>query len=265
MNAEPAAFIAAYLHEIGIYTPLLSATDPVKKNQQPRMQTAAPAVAALSVVATKTPPTQTPRPSPKNIQSPCVDQGISLRGLQEQVASCTACALSKSRKQTVFGHGNPQPDLLFIGDAPDADDDREGQPFAGKSGVLLNRMIEAMGLHREQVYTMNTLKCRPPWNRDPSSEEIAACRVYFDAQLQALQPNFICLLGRVAAWQVLGTHDGLTVLREGTYDYQGIPVYVTYHPTYLLRNPARKQQAWQDLQRLMQLHIKPQAAHISSE
>ncbi len=257
MNTLSTEFTTAYLHEIGIYTPLL-----LQESNTPTVTQCKPAIAPTlpppiaTTLPAPSPTIDPPLPPIKAIKSPIIPQGMALLDLQKKVSACTACNLSKSRKQTVFGNGNIQADLVFVGDAPDADDDREGMPFSGRSGALLNRMITAMGMTREQVYTMHTIKCRPPWNHDPTGEEVAACRGYFDAQLQALQPKFICLLGRVAAQQVLGNNEGLTSLREGVHDYQGVPVYVTYHPAYLLRNPARKQQTWQDLQRLMQRHIK---------
>jgi DNA polymerase len=160
--------------------------------------------------------------------------------------------LAKRRTQTVFGVGNPQARLCFFGEAPGADEDRQGEPFVGAAGQLLDRILAACTLRREDVYILNVLKCRPPGNRNPLPEEVANCRPFFEAQLEAIQPEFICCLGAVAAQTLLGTTLALGKLRGKFYTYRGSQVIVTYHPAYLLRNEKMKRATWDDMKRLMQ-------------
>lgn len=170
--------------------------------------------------------------------------------LQERVAACSACSeLVANRTQTVFGVGNRNADWLVIGEAPGADEDRQGEPFVGKAGQLLNNMLRAIGLKREQVYIANILKCRPPRNRDPAPEEVAACAPFLKRQIALVQPRIILVVGRVAAQSLLGTSQPIGKLRGRRHQYgdSGIPVVVTYHPAYLLRSPGEKRKAWGDL------------------
>ena len=175
----------------------------------------------------------------------------SLSALATKAATCRLCSLAETRTQVVFGTGNPKADIVFIGEAPGRDEDLKGEPFVGRAGQLLDRMLSAIGMDRNQVYIMNTIKCRPPNNRDPKVDEVQACNLWFEQQLELLQPKMICLLGRVAAQTVLETDAPLGSLREHWHNYQGIPVWVTYHPAYLLRSPTQKQKSWQDLQVLI--------------
>jgi len=167
--------------------------------------------------------------------------------LSQDAANCRLCALAETRHHVVFGTGNQKAELLFIGEAPGQDEDIQGEPFVGRAGQLLDRMLQAIGLDRQQVYIMNTIKCRPPNNRDPKQDEVQACHLWFEQQLDLLQPKVICLLGRVAAQTVLNTDAPLGTLRGQWHDYQGIPVRATYHPAYLLRSPQQKHKSWQDL------------------
>ena len=180
-----------------------------------------------------------------------VGASSALASLAERAATCRLCALSEARTQVVFGAGNPNADLVFIGEAPGHDEDLKGEPFVGQAGQLLDRMLTAMGMDRDQVYMMNTIKCRPPNNRDPRPDEVQACNLWFEQQLDLLRPKMICLLGRVAAQTVLGSDAPLGSLRGRWHDYRGVPVWVTYHPAFLLRSPAQKQKGWQDLQELL--------------
>lgn len=170
--------------------------------------------------------------------------------LAQQVANCQLCELHATRKQAVFGVGNQQADWLIIGEAPGAEEDRQGEPFVGRAGQLLNAMLKAIGLAREQVYIANILKCRPPNNRDPLPEEAARCSPYLQRQIELIQPRLILALGRIAAQRLLQTNTSLARLRGQvhTLEATGTPVVVTYHPAYLLRSPAEKSKAWQDLQ-----------------
>jgi uracil-DNA glycosylase len=170
-----------------------------------------------------------------------------------EVATCTRCAeLARTRTQTVFGVGNPFTRLVFCGEAPGADEDRQGEPFVGRAGQLLTDIIvKGMKMRREDVYILNILRCRPPGNRTPLPEEAANCREYLDRQLEIIQPKFICCLGAVAAQNLLGTDETIGHLRGRVYDLHGIKVVCTYHPAYLLRNPQAKRPVWDDIQMLM--------------
>jgi uracil-DNA glycosylase len=199
---------------------------------------------------------------------PAVERPGQLAVLAAEVARCTRCPqLASTRTQTVFGEGSPTARLMFIGEAPGADEDRTGRPFVGRAGQLLNDMItKGMGLTREEVYIANILKSRPPENRQPMPDEIAHCRPYLERQLEIIRPEFLCLLGLVAASGILGTTLSLGRLRGRWHHYRGIPTIVTYHPAYLLRNPASKKEAWEDLQTLMKalgLNL-PERKHASS-
>ncbi len=171
--------------------------------------------------------------------------------LQSDVELCTACCLCETRTQTVFGVGHQKADWFIIGEAPGADEDRQGEPFIGKAGQLLNAMLLAIGLPRDQVYIANILKCRPPRNRDPASEEVASCEDYLKQQILLVQPKIILTVGRIAAQNLLKTEVPIGKMRGRDYTYgeRNIPVVVTYHPAYLLRSPREKRKAWLDLQR----------------
>ena len=170
--------------------------------------------------------------------------------VQQEALSCTACSLSETRTQVVFGVGNQQADWVVVGEAPGKDEDLQGEPFVGRAGKLLNQMLLAVGLSRDRVYICNTLKCRPPKNRDPQPDEISHCRHFLDAQMRLLAPKVILVVGRIAAQTLLQTQTPIGQLRGKLQHYgaQKVPVVVTYHPAYLLRSPKSKRAAWQDLQ-----------------
>lgn len=169
--------------------------------------------------------------------------------LRQRVASCTRCALHQSRNQTVFGTGNQSADWMIIGEAPGAEEDRRGEPFVGRAGQLLDEMLRAMGLSRDTVFIANMLKCRPPNNRDPSTDEAASCRSYLNRQIELIAPRIILAVGRIAAQHLLETDAPLGRLRGQKHELgdRQIPVVVTYHPAYLLRSPTQKRKSWQDL------------------
>ncbi len=175
--------------------------------------------------------------------------------LRSEVKTCTACELHATRTRTVFGTGDENADLLVIGEAPGAEEDKQGEPFVGAAGQLLNAMLHAVGLQREQVYIANIVKCRPPANRNPGKTEAAACRQYLDRQIELIRPKVILSVGAVSAHNLLLTDESVGRLRQRphTYGKHNIPMLVTYHPAYLLRSPAEKAKVWQDLQRLVQL------------
>ena len=192
------------------------------------------------------------RPDTPQPGLPPEERREALRVVQRKVAACTRCAeLAANRTQTVFGVGDPQARLCFLGEAPGADEDRQGEPFVGRAGQLLTKIIEACTLRREDVYILNVLKCRPPGNRTPSVEEAANCREHLNRQLDIIRPEFICCLGAVAAQALLETTQSIGRLRGRLHDYLGVAVVATYHPAYLLRNPAAKKQVWEDMQMLM--------------
>ena len=170
-------------------------------------------------------------------------------GVAARVAGCTLCELHTTRTRTVFGVGNRNADWLVIGEAPGADEDLRGEPFVGRAGQLLNAMLFAIGLQRDQVYIANILKCRPPNNRDPASAEVACCEPYLFRQIELIQPKIILAVGRIAAQNLLKTDTPIGKLRRQVHYYgpQRIPVVVTYHPAYLLRSPSEKRKAWDDL------------------
>ncbi|MDA3838736.1 MAG: uracil-DNA glycosylase [Candidatus Delongbacteria bacterium] len=174
----------------------------------------------------------------------------SLDQLKKVVESCKLCELHKTRLNTVFGAGSDRSKLVIIGEAPGAEEDKTGLPFVGRSGKLLTKMLEAIGFSREDVFICNVLKCRPPNNRDPKSEEIKQCSMYLEKQLEILKPKYILALGRIAAKRILGKDLAMKDFRKEIHSYQNIPVMVTYHPSALLRNPKWKYAAWEDLQSL---------------
>ena len=169
--------------------------------------------------------------------------------LKGAVKHCIACDLHSTRKNTVFGVGNEQADWMIIGEAPGAEEDRQGEPFVGRAGQLLNNMLLAIGLKREQVYIANILKCRPPNNRDPRPEEVVKCEPYLKRQVELINPKIILAVGRIAAHNLLKTDTSLSRLRGQCFHYgnNDTPLVVTYHPAYLLRSPREKRKAWQDL------------------
>jgi uracil-DNA glycosylase len=211
----------------------------------------APAVPPTSAPLTHTPLTPTPLtpvPSPGSFPPPRED-GADWAELRTRVAACTRCSLSATRTQTVFGVGNLQADWLIVGEAPGAEEDRKGEPFVGRAGQLLNSMLLAIGLPREQVYIANVLKCRPPGNRDPSPTEAAECLPFLERQIALLKPKIMLVVGRIAAQNLLRTDKTLGSLRQQVHKFglSQVPLVVTYHPAYLLRTPTDKRKAWEDL------------------
>lgn len=187
-----------------------------------------------------------------NLTSQNSSSAATLEILRDQVSACAKChELATTRTQTVFGVGNPQARLCFLGEAPGADEDRLGEPFVGRAGQLLNKILEACHLKREEVYILYVIKCRPPGNRNPTPEEASNCRPYLNRQLELIQPEFICCLGSVAAQNLLGTDLSVGKLRGKVHHHDGFKVVCTYHPAYLLRNPAAKKDTWDDMRFLL--------------
>ncbi|MGQ9495676.1 MAG: uracil-DNA glycosylase [Thermoanaerobaculaceae bacterium] len=178
-------------------------------------------------------------------------QASDLSSMAKALASCQRCRLGKGRTQVVFGVGDPKASVVFVGEAPGAEEDRQGEPFVGKAGQLLNAMLRACGLQRHQVYIANIVKCRPPGNRDPEDDEAAACLPFLRRQLSMIAPQVIVLLGRVAARHLLGARGPISSFRGQWQRWEGVDVLPTFHPAYLLRNPLAKRDAWEDLKLLM--------------
>ena len=181
-------------------------------------------------------------------------KGEALDAIAREVAPCTQCKLARTRTQTVFGTGSPDAGVVFVGEAPGREEDERGEPFVGRAGQLLNDILKAIGLRREDVYICNILKCRPPENRDPEGDEVEACEPYLKRQLEIIDPAVICCLGRHAAHTLLRTNATLGALREQVHFYGSVPVIVTYHPAALLRNPHWKRPAWDDVRKLRALY-----------
>ncbi len=225
--------------------------------------------------ASSRPPVPTGRPAPRTSQAPAAQRltspsppataatsggpaheeagpWSSLEQIAQAVSTCTKCPLHATRARTVPGEGDVRARLMFVGEAPGADEDRLGRPFIGAAGQLLDKMIVAMGFTRDQVFIANVLKCRPPGNRDPQEHEVAACLPYLRAQIALIRPAVICSLGKHATQALLERKDSLSRLRGRFFDYRGTPLLPTFHPSYLLRTPADKGPAWKDLQLIMQ-------------
>jgi len=191
---------------------------------------------------------------PKKVKTLSIDdfaEAASLEQLEATIASCKRCALGKTRTKLVFGTGNPHADIMFIGEAPGADEDLQGKPFVGRAGKLLDKMLLEIGLNRDDVYIANILKSRPPNNRDPQPDEIAACEPYLHAQIKLIKPKVICSLGRIAAQTLLRTKMSSAEMRGRWFDYQGIKFTVTLHPAAILRNMNTYDDGIKDLKRLL--------------
>jgi uracil-DNA glycosylase len=181
------------------------------------------------------------------------DTGDSLERIREDIGECQRCKLCSARTHIVFGSGNPKAELVFVGEAPGADEDAQGLPFVGRAGQLLTRIIQSIGLDREDVYICNVIKCRPPNNRFPEKDEIASCYPFLVRQLEVISPRIICCLGAAAAQTILRTKSSVSWIRGRFQDYRGAQLIVTYHPAYLLRNPNAKRDVWEDMKKVKAL------------
>lgn len=254
----------AYLHAMGIHvwqrrstaasaTAFPDALAAPRSTRGPSAEANPAAPASETYAATSgadaAPVTRIAHQHPPSARQP-EEETASWATLQAEVRACTACKLHQGRTQTVFGVGDHRAQWMIIGEAPGAEEDVQGEPFVGRAGKLLNEMLFAVGLQREQVYIANIVKCRPPNNREPQPDEAAACAHYLRAQIDLMRPKLIICVGRIAATNLLGTHPTLGQYRGKLHRYADtdIPVVVTYHPAYLLRNPLDKRRAWQDLQ-----------------
>lgn len=216
---------------------------------------ASPPIEGVSAAATVEPRPPAPMPLAVQADAPAPASpgtALTLERVREEVGDCRRCPLCATRTNIVFGTGDPHASLLFVGEAPGHDEDLQAIPFVGRAGQLLTKMIIAMGLSREQVYIANIVKCRPPENRNPAPEEIAACQPFLLRQIEAIRPKVICALGTFSAQTLLGTQQKISALRGRFHDFHGIKVLPTFHPAYLLRNPNEKKRVWEDLQKIME-------------
>jgi uracil-DNA glycosylase len=214
-----------------------------------------------ALTAPETMPVQQPSASQSPESLPIIqDKPAALKAIRADIGDCTRCRLHKGRTNLVFGVGNPNTELMFVGEGPGADEDAQGEPFVGRAGQLLNNMINAMGLKREDVYIANVVKCRPPGNRTPEKDECDICSPFLLRQIEVIQPKVVVALGAVAAKNLLAVNDSMANLRGRWYDFRGARLAVTYHPAYLLRDPRQKKEAWKDLQMVMKyLGLTPPA------
>jgi DNA polymerase len=182
---------------------------------------------------------------------PVLNKFAALAEIRDDIGECTRCRLHKGRTKLVFGVGSQNAEIMFVGEGPGADEDKQGEPFVGRAGQLLNNMISAMGIRREDVYIANVVKCRPPDNRTPEKDECDTCSPFLMRQIEVIQPKMIVALGAVAAKNLLGVNDSMANLRGKIYNFRGTKLVATYHPAYLLRDPRQKAEAWKDLQMVM--------------
>jgi len=264
-NADEARTVAAAVPDAAAVPPLAArvaapTAAPAAPVPAVRVSPAAPVAPVAPVTATapaaRIAPAASPTPPAERPPRPPVDARIATLdwdALQHAVAACTACSLSGSRRQTVFGVGHPQAHWMIVGEAPGEREDEAGEPFVGPAGQLLDQMLRSLGLTRgeadpaHQVFIANTLKCRPPRNRNPEPEELARCEPFLRRQVALVQPKIILALGRFAVKTLLQSDDAIGKLRGRVHRYEGIPVVVSYHPAYLLRNMPDKAKAWEDL------------------
>jgi len=243
-----------YYNELGIYDFYRrEASAPTQLQPEQRE----PLPKAIAVISEREEVTTKP-------ESATADPVQALLAIREDIGDCTRCRLAKQgRKQIVFGVGNPRAELMFIGEAPGADEDAQGEPFVGRAGQLLNNMIKAMGLRREEIYIANIIKCRPPGNRTPERDECETCSPFLMRQIATIKPKALVALGAVAAKTLLAINAPMTELRGHWYDFRGTKLAVTYHPAFLLRDPRQKKEAWKDLQMVMKhLGLKPPKQNV---
>jgi len=264
----------AYLQALGVdvYVPRSA---PALVVMEPAATAAAPqpvVVAAAHAPRPAATPARQPQPEPQRpalpgppVALPDIARDLDWEPLRAAVAACTRCELHGTRTQTVFGVGNPRARWMFIGEAPGADEDRQGEPFVGRAGQLLTSMIRALGLQREDVFIANVLKCRPPGNRDPRPAEAASCRTYLERQVALVNPTLVVAVGRIAAQNLLATETPIAKLRGKVHAFgaRSWPLVITYHPAYLLRSPSEKRKAWHDLLHARQLFDRLQRESVA--
>lgn len=254
------AEVLAYYRDLGVTEVYLERTAAAEPPAGPRPEApAVPTRPSRPAAAPPAPPApaapEPPSPAPPAAALPAFP---SLAAARDAVAACHECRLASTRTQTVFSDGTGRSRLMFVGEAPGADEDAQGVPFVGRAGQLLTKMIEAgMGIPREDVYICNVLKCRPPGNRNPEPDEIRCCRKYLEAQVDLVRPAWIVALGKFAGQFLLGTDEAITRFRGRWGAFRGIPVMPTYHPSFLLRQPEKKKEVWEDLKLVLERMGRP--------
>jgi uracil-DNA glycosylase len=233
------AAYASYLRQIGdSYVSAAPTADPVSRDESP-------------------PPMEEPMPrshrppdAPSLFDEAAAPSDDTLEAIRDDIGECTRCKLHEGRTHIVFGEGNPKAPLMFVGEGPGADEDATGRPFVGAAGKLLDRIIEAIGLKREDVYIANVVKCRPPGNRKPEKDESSTCQQFLFRQIDVIRPKIIVALGNTPVESLLGLKVGITKARGEFYDYHGIKLMPTFHPAYLLRDPTKKREVWEDMKKV---------------
>jgi uracil-DNA glycosylase len=231
-----------------------NAAIPHQQVQMPKLKTNAPPVRPMAAAEAERAARMTVMPvahGPSLFEASERVEGDTLERIREDIGDCTRCRLCEQRHNIVFGDGNARAELVFVGEGPGHDEDIQGLPFVGRAGKLLTQMIEAMGLRRDAVYICNVVKCRPPENRTPEKDEVATCSPFLLRQLEVIRPKVIVCLGNVAAQNLLGTNKSISAFRGQWFDFRGSRLLATYHPAYLLRNPAAKGEVWNDLKKVM--------------
>ncbi|HLY99395.1 MAG TPA: uracil-DNA glycosylase [Candidatus Angelobacter sp.] len=258
-NPDPAArqkilSLVNYYRDMGIHD---FYKQPVAEQDQPIL---------MSSELTTAKPEPEPESTPSSPSLPVIqDKASALAAIREDIGDCTRCRLHQGRNKLVFGVGNMNAELMFVGEGPGADEDAQGEPFVGRGGQLLNNMISAMGLKREEVYIANVVKCRPPGNRTPEKDECDTCSPFLMRQIAVIRPKVIVALGATAAKNLLAVNDSMINLRGRWYDFRESKLAVTYHPAYLLRDPRQKKETWKDLQMVMKyLGLQPPAKNPES-
>ncbi len=234
MNRNELAAQIEFFRDIGLES--LSLEGPSTRRSESPVASATPA--SVQPVAAPTPPTSSPTNS------------MNLDSIRAEIGDCQRCKLAPKRTNIVFGSGNPNAELVFVGEAPGYDEDVQGLPFVGRAGQLLTKIIESIDLKRDQVYICNVLKCRPPENRNPEPDEVAACNPFMRKQLAVIRPKVVCCLGTFAAQTVLQMAMPISRLRGKFYDMDGLRVIATFHPAYLLRSPDKKREVWEDMKQI---------------
>ena len=247
-----------YYREMGIYDFYRQPVDASLELQPAKLQPAElqpaelqPATELAAVTAPEAMPAKEKPSQPAEPLPIIQDKPAALKAIRADIGDCIRCRLHQGRTNLVFGVGNPDAELMFVGEGPGADEDAQGEPFVGRAGQLLNNMISAMGLKREDVYIANVVKCRPPGNRTPEKDECDVCSPFLLRQIEVIKPKVIVALGAVAAKNLLAVNDSMANLRGRWYDFRGSRLAVTYHPAYLLRDPRQKKETWKDLQMVM--------------
>lgn len=254
MTRDDLAAHLDYMRELGVQG-VSRAAEWRARVETPRADAAAPASGETDDMPPEESRLAPAAGGPPTVSAPALAPAEALAALRHEIGpACTRCKLhTLGRRQVVFGVGNPQARLMFVGEAPGEDEDKQGEPFVGRAGQLLTKIIEAIGMTREQVYIANVIKCRPPGNRNPEPDEVLTCEPFLFEQLGIIQPKIVVALGKFAAQSLLRTTEPITKLRGRVFDWRGASLIPTFHPAYLLRNPPAKREVWEDMKKVREL------------